>query len=582
MGVSDHERSSVRCGRPSRPPDVPGASTRRALDDAVATLRSNAGAWHAASPAVLLGHLDDARRRFRGVMASWVDACLQAKGYAPRSSAEAEEWMCAAVVVRALRLLRRSVRDLERFGRPRLAGPVTPARDGRAVVRVFPHDLLERLVYRGMTGEAWLATEADRGAPFLGRALGAGAAPASPEVCLVLGAGNASMLPVVDALHQLFVQRRAVVLKLNPLNAYLGPAIEDAFGSLVAAGVLRVVCGGAEVGAYLTRHDRVDAVHLTGSAKTFETIVFGGGADGVRRKRSRRPLLEKPFTAELGNVSPVIVVPGPWTDRDVLDMAEQVATWLVGNAGFACLAPRVLVQHAAWPQRQAFVEALTAVLERVPTRPAWYPGAFRTHERFVAAHRSAWTSGTPPPGHLPWTLIDDVDAGDADDICFTTEPFCALVSETALDADDPVAFVAEAVRFANGTLWGSLCATLVVHPAVARDPALADAVERAVADLRYGTVTVNVPTFAAYYLLTTPWGAHPGHAPWDVQSGIGRSTNLQMLGGVEKSVVRGPFRKAFDPIRVTAPRAHEVARSLAYAEADWSTRALARLAWSMA
>jgi acyl-CoA reductase-like NAD-dependent aldehyde dehydrogenase len=404
--------------------------------------------------------------------------------------------MCAAAVARALRLLRRSVRDIGRFGRPRLAGQMTRGGDGRRVVRVFPHDLSDRVVYRGLEG-----------------------------------------------------------------------------------GYLRVVYGGAEEGSYLTGHASVDAVHLTGSAATYETIAFGAGADGERRKRMRQPLLAKPCTAELGNVSPVIVVPGAWSHRDMWDMAEQIATWFVGNAGFACLAPRMLVQHARWPHRRALLEALTSVLDRVPTRPAWYPGARATHERFVSAHPSARTCGSPPPGHLPWTLISDVDPSDAEDICFTDEPFCAVMSETALDADDPTAFLAEAVRFANATLWGSLCATLIVHPSLARDPMLAHAVEEAVADLRYGTVTVNVPTFAAYYLLATPWGAYPGHEPWDAQSGLGRSTNVQMLDGVAKSVVRGPYRKRFDPIRVTSTRVHLVARALAYAEADWTPAALARLAW---
>jgi len=43
---------------------------------------------------------------------------------------------------------------------------------------------------------------------------------------LVLGAGNASSLPVNDSLCKLFVENRVVILKLNPVNSYLGPLIE--------------------------------------------------------------------------------------------------------------------------------------------------------------------------------------------------------------------------------------------------------------------------------------------------------------------------------------------------------------------
>jgi len=41
----------------------------------------------------------------------------------------------------------------------------------------------------------------------------------------------------------------------------------------------------------------------------------------------------------------VIVVPGPWQKSDIEEQAKHIATWLVANAGFACLSPRVIVQH---------------------------------------------------------------------------------------------------------------------------------------------------------------------------------------------------------------------------------------------
>ena len=92
------------------------------------------------------------------------------------------------------------------------------------------------------------------------------------------------------------------------------------------------VYGGADVGAYISEHPLVEEIHMTGSDKTYEAVVFGGGEEGRRRKQARDPLNTKPFTAELGNVSPVIVVPGPWKPGDIDEYAKHIATWMTVNA----------------------------------------------------------------------------------------------------------------------------------------------------------------------------------------------------------------------------------------------------------
>ena len=116
-------------------------------------------------------------------------------------------------------------------------------------------------------------------------------------------------------------------------------------------------------------------MHITGSDKTYDAVVFGTGPEGERRKAADEPVLDKPVTAELGNVSPVIVVPGKWSIAELRYQAEHVATMLVNNAGFNCVSARVIVTHAGWPQRDAFLGALTQTLAEITTRRAYYPGA---------------------------------------------------------------------------------------------------------------------------------------------------------------------------------------------------------------
>ena len=64
---------------------------------------------------------------------------------------------------------------------------------------------------------------------------------------------------------------------MNPVNEYLGPFYEEGFRSLIEAGFLQILYGGTQEGSYLCNHPAVDCVHMTGSTRTFEAIVFGPG-----------------------------------------------------------------------------------------------------------------------------------------------------------------------------------------------------------------------------------------------------------------------------------------------------------------
>jgi hypothetical protein len=92
------------------------------------------------------------------------------------------------------------------------------------------------------------------------------------------------------------------------------------------------------------------------------------------------------------------------------------------------------------------------------------------------------------------------------------------------------------VDFANNRLWGTLSADLVIHPKALKDPRIAEAVERAIARLRYGAITVNSWTGFLFAYGTPPWGAYPGSAPANIQSGTGWVHNTSMLENVEKAV----------------------------------------------
>jgi acyl-CoA reductase-like NAD-dependent aldehyde dehydrogenase len=556
--------------------DKTQGTSKDEIDNILRRLQQRKDEWVKLPIIERLDILDEIHGDLLRVRHHWIKAELTAKAHASGSTGEAEEWGILATVFRAVRILRRSLNEIKDTERPKIPGSLETRSDGKVIARVFPCTLEDRVLLPGVTGEVWMEpgvaaadVTATQAWAYRDRAL-------EGKIALVLGAGNAAVLPVVDLLHKLFVELQVVVLKLNPVNAHMGPIFEEGFRALINRHFLQIVYGGKDEGAYLSNHNAVDELHLTGSDKTYEAVVFGTGRDGHRRRVQREPGLQKRFTGELGNVSPVIVVPGPWPKRDIRRQAGYIATWMTANAGFACLSPRVIIQHRNWPLRNSLIEEIGNELRRVPTRKAYYPGAFERHSEFIARHPESLNFGDPEGDHLPWTLIPGIEPTETNDICFKREAFCSLCAETAIDAPGIPDFLERAVDFANSILWGTLSATLIVHPESLRDPDVSAAVDRAIDRLRYGTVTTNILAYFSTYLMGTPWGAFPGSDIYDIQSGIGKTFNFLMFARPEKSVVRAPFRRV-EPTDVTSSHAAKFCRMAAEFEAKPSLKNLAGL-----
>lgn len=516
---------------------------REEIDQALAVLSKRKDEWVGLGLSERIELLERAADSTLAVAKRWVEAAVEAKGLSAGTPGEGEEWIAGPIpLMRHLTLLARSLRDIEQHGLPVLPGKPYRRPDGRVVAPVFPTDGWDRLVFRGFSGEIWMEPgvsvedlSASRASFYRGPARGG-------KVALVLGAGNVSSIGPMDALHRLFFDGQVVLLKMNPVNSYLGPVIVEALEAFHDRGFFRVVYGGAAEGEYTCTHDLVDEIHITGSDKTHDAIVYGVGSEGAERKAQRRPRNTKPITSELGNVSGMIVVPGAWSRSDVEFQGLNLASSLTNNAGFNCNATRVIIQHREWSQRGQLLDAIERGLAQAPQREPYYPGALDRYAAFVERHPEAIQVGRTGSGKLPWTLVPGVDPEQVDDICFTTEAFCGVTSETTIPARSVVEYIDRAVDFVNDTLWGTLNAGIIVHPASLRDPEVAEAVDRAIRNLRVGSVGVNHWPALSYALVSTTWGAFPGHEPHDIRSGRGTVHNTYFLERPQKSVVRGPFR----------------------------------------
>jgi aldehyde dehydrogenase (NAD(P)+) len=290
----------------------------------------------------------------------------------------------------------------------------------------------------------------------------------------------------------------------------------------------------------------------------------------------------KRVTSELGNVSPVLVVPARYSQRELDAAARSIAGMVVHNASFNCNAAKMIVTARDWPQREELLRRIAATLAKTPSRRAYYPGAFERYASLLDSADAARVErfGEAGDGKLPWTLIAGLDPR-LDSPLFQREPFCSIFSETTLLATDPAEFLVEATQFANERLWGTLNAMLVAPNAVVRDVALRPALERAVSALRYGTVGINIWPATGYGLGAPPWGGYPGATLKDVQSGIGWGHNAFMLDHVEKVVIESPLVSFPEPFWYPG-HAHlrELGAALGGIEAAPSIPGVLRAAWA--
>lgn len=551
------------------------------LDAKIARLNEHAQEW---AELDLREKIDMGLRLMQGnydVAERQVQAAIKAKQIPADSPLVGEEWLGGPLVtLRTLRMTLASLADIADGRAPALKkGAVRVRKNGRLAVEVFPYEKWDPLMFKDFTAEVWMQEGVTR--ENLHDTMGVFYKEESPEgkVALVLGAGNVASIGPLDVIYKLFVEGQVCLLKMNPVNDYLGEFIEEAFSEFVERGFLELAYGGADVGAYLTSHDGIHEIHITGSDRTHDAIVYGVGEEGERRKAADERINDKRITSELGNVSPVIVVPGKWSKSDLDFQAENIATQLANNGAFNCNAARVIITHEQWPQREAFLDALRAAYKRIPQRHPYYPGARDRFATWVGANENyAETFGKTTPEYLPWAFIPGLDYTDTDNICFQRESFCGVQAETPIGARDVTEFVQRAVEFCNETVWGTLNACIIVSPDT--EQRYPEAIEQAIEELRYGSVVVNHWPALAYGFGVTTWGAYPGHTYQDIQSGIGVVHNSFLFDRPEKSVIRGPFRMfPKPPWFVTNRRTDEIAPRLVDFEMKPGVKNLSRVLW---
>ena len=427
----------------AQPSTSPTATSARStavvdLDRAVAELQDHAREFARLGPGVKARLLRSCLPRAVEVAGAWSARGLEAKGL-PATSAE--EWLAGPVpVVRHLRLLAESLDVVAVAGRPALGTGVRRRDDGRLEVDVFPASGLERLRLRGTSAatcccrkgstprRAGQAGELLRRARSRRRRLRWCSAPATCRASRRW-----------TCFTKLFIEGYVCLLKMNPVNEWVGPILERALAPLCDAGFLRIVYGGADVGEYLVEHAGIDDVHITGSDKTHDLIVWGPpGPERERRQAADEPLLARPITSRArqrepgrGRAAPVLRrrarVPGPERGHD---------------GGQQRLVQLQRGQDAGHRRGLAAARGVPRAGRRLPRRrsPPARPTTRARGERYAQAHRGprrSQRSARRAPASCRGRSSATSTPATRDDPLFSTEPFCALLSETTVGSADP-------------------------------------------------------------------------------------------------------------------------------------------------
>ncbi|UCC92206.1 MAG: hypothetical protein JSW25_05895, partial [Thermoplasmata archaeon] len=135
-----------------RPPPTP----REDLDRALEELASHRQEWVDLPIAERLALVRRIKKDFLPVMERWSRLSEMAHGTEGRSFGNDSEWIDIALINRTHSALERSLRGIERTGRPKVTGGYSTRPDGQVVAHVYPDSRAHRILYQGTTMEVWL------------------------------------------------------------------------------------------------------------------------------------------------------------------------------------------------------------------------------------------------------------------------------------------------------------------------------------------------------------------------------------------------------------------------------------------
>ena len=537
------------------------------VDRNIATLRLNSQAFSELSNKELASMFEESIQNIKGIAYFWATIGSDNKGI-KNTVAEGEEWLGGPFA---------STIGLQYYIDYLTSGSASLVNEDRIKknrIQVFPNKNIEKLLFpfikadvhfnKNMTPKTIVET---RG---FGNRLGF-----KKGITLILGAGNVSSIPLLDTIYDMVVNRHTILLKLNPVNDYLLPVFEKVFENFIDKGFMIVTKGNIDISQYMTNHAGVTNMHLTGSDKTYENIVYGRLlSENEKGKKTLQKLNKKPFTTELGNVTPFIIHPGNWSKSEIRYQARKIATAKLNNNGFNCIAAQVIVLPKDWRHTPSLIHEIKKQLSNEKDRLAYYPNSIETLTTLKSDNNftqvNDLTCATP---HLTKDL-------ELNDYFENNEVWSSTLFFKEIEYEDETDFSNKAISYVSNDLWGNLGVAVLIknYSSKKNEHILNNYVE----NLNYGTVAINEWPALGFIIPTMPWGGFPGNKDSNIQSGQGYVHNAFFFESPQKGVLYSKFKLPFiDPVWFTSnKKGSRVFKNLTYYQIDNSKRNLIKLIFS--
>ena len=539
------------------------------IDRNISKLRVNSAEFLNLDKANLISMLEQTVDNIKTISYYWASLSSEKKGHLTKSK-EGEEWIggpfsCIYALQYFIEYLQNdNGLDISKFD------------ETTKSYKVFPTKNIEKLLFPFLEGEIRFGKNLNFNQINEFRGFANRFNNNKPKITLILGAGNVSSIPVLDALFHMIAHKSVIYIKLNPVNDYLLPIFTQVFEPFISRGYVIITEGDMEASKYLTEHEGFQQTHLTGSNYTYENIVYGRTLSDKERSLKTLPKInKKPITTELGNVTPIIVHPGNWSRAEIRHQAKKIVTAKLNNSGFNCIAAQVIVMPKHWKHTEKLKRDIKYYLKKVGDTTSYYPGANENLNDLIQTENyeqiNNLSCSTP-------FLVSDLDLEKEygnKEVWSTALYFQELPYSTYEN------FCSKAVDYVNNELWGNLGVTVLIknHKKKTNQNILNTYIE----ELKYGTVAINEWSALGFVIPTLPWGGYPGNKDNDIQSGQGYVHNALLFESPQKGIVYSRFRLSpliDPPWFVTNKKAHRIFKHLTYYQATKSKINLIKLIFS--
>ena len=526
--------------------------TKLDIDRFITTLRTKSKEFNSINNLQLASMLEETISNIKEVSFFWATICSDNKG-TTKTPAEGEEWLGGPFAsVLATQYYIKSLTNDEDLTKKKYNSEENS-------YKVFPNNFTERITFpfidaKVIFNKSMSFDDINKYRGFSKRY------DIDPSITLVLGAGNFSSIPYLDVLYHLITRKSVILLKLNPVNEYLKPVFEKVFRNFIERGYIIVTTGNIDESKYMASHPGINHIHLTGSDKTFEDIVYGRElTDRERKSKSLSKINNKPITSELGNVTPIIIHPGKWSTSDIKYQARKIVTAKLNNNGFNCIAAQIVVLPDGWGQTDTLIKYVKHYMSKAKERKAYYPESIERLEKLEkdkGYERVNALSCTTP--HLT-REIKAYSKFEIDEVWSSTIYFKKIEYTSIED------FARKAIDYCNEELWGNLGVSVIIKD---HDRKFNNHITNLYIDkLKYGTIAINEWAAIGYIIPQLPWGGFPGNRDNDIQSGQSVVHNSMLFESPLKGVVNTKFRisRLIDPPwYVTNKKARRLFKNLTY------------------